>query len=267
MVRAHWAKRRWLLGHTFHIPPSPVICSALVLNLDSATARAYKECSTTGWLAMSGVNDAQLQLDPQSAIERWCNKELVAEARRLREIGSDGVTLAAIIGEETPSDRANDPLCRVLDQLSAELHPKLLDGVLIAAGYVSGDRPDAPRFDVEASRWSVLRIDFEHWRAEGSGIGLDDLRIREPSQTASTLPARGLTIKRQARSVEWNGTRIPLADQPFRLLQVLAEAAYNGLNTVLPNRRIEDALWGNYLPKSRPVRDVVRELRHSEMSQ
>ncbi len=226
---------------------------------------------------MTDVATDRMELDPQSAIEQWCDQKLVAEERRLRERGHNGDTLAAIFGKETPSDRANDPLCWVLDQLRTELHYKLLDGELIGAGYLSGDLPETPRRDVQPNRWSVLRIDFENWSAEGSGIVLNDLRICQrdtdagakfqsasglsghPTPAGDALPKLQITQSRCQVRVGERTCTVP--NRAFRLLVILAQRLF-AAEAPFGIRDIHQEFYSNEAPDRAPY-ELVRRLRQS----
>lgn len=70
-----------------------------------------------------------------------------------------------------------------------------------------------------------------------------------------------LVIRRSAKEAELDRRALSLADQPFRLLLILAQAAQNETRFI-DHRIIEKKLWeGLQLPKSRELRDIVRELR------
>ena len=72
-----------------------------------------------------------------------------------------------------------------------------------------------------------------------------------------------LGIDRAAQAVTLDGMVCSLADQPFRLLVLLADRARTGRNDVQV-REIEDAIWrGLTMPDSRQVRDIVRQLREA----
>lgn len=70
-----------------------------------------------------------------------------------------------------------------------------------------------------------------------------------------------IAINRSSQAVALDGRPVPLTDQPYRLLVVLAEIArlHPGF---LNDTGIEEAVYRNdILPSARPVRDIVRELR------
>ena len=225
---------------------------------------------------MSDAAIELVELDPQSAIEQWCDQELVAEERRLRESGYSGQTFASIVGKEDATERANDPLCRVVDQLRTELQYKLLDGDLLGAGYVSGDMPDQPRRDVQPNRWSVLRIDFENWSAEGSGIVLNDLRIRERVDVGTTssnsaesgeqglLPELATPVIRIIQSqyeVRAGSRRCLVPQRAFRLLLALAERVSGGRKP-LSTSEIRNLFLSAPAPEAATY-EIVKQLRHS----
>jgi hypothetical protein len=75
-----------------------------------------------------------------------------------------------------------------------------------------------------------------------------------------------LVIDRAAQAVTLDGRACSLADQPFRLLALLADRARTGRHDVQV-RGIEDAIWrGQAMPGSRQIRDIVRELRDAMVS-
>ncbi len=70
-----------------------------------------------------------------------------------------------------------------------------------------------------------------------------------------------LVIDRAAQAATIDGKACALADQPFRLLLLLAEQARTARSD-MQVREIEGAIWnGRAMPGSRQIRDIVRELR------
>ena len=85
-------------------------------------------------------------------------------------------------------------------------------------------------------------------------IDFDSLRA-----SAATSPR--LLIRQAAKSVELDGMVIPLPDQPFRTLLLLAQAVLDGRVSV-EKRQLEIHLWHNLrMPDSRDVRDIIRDVR------
>ncbi len=230
------------------------------------------------------VANTALELDPDAAIERWCDPVLVEKLHRLREAGHDGMTFGAILGTERPEDRLEDPFCRVLDKLREQLHHKLCDGLLIGSGYVSGDPPGSPRSDVQPNRWSVLKLDFDNWSAEGTGITLNDLRIREPGPAPELLlsspsdpPAetaeandrkvisadefvrQRLTLDTANLAAELDGRVFKLPSRPFQLLRLLAQRLHEG-SPIVSAAEIHKAMFSEQTSHSR-ARGLVGELR------
>lgn len=71
-----------------------------------------------------------------------------------------------------------------------------------------------------------------------------------------------LLIDKLAPNVCLDGVDKTLSPQEYRLLLLLAEKVIAGGRTA-ENREIEAQIWGDSLHRiARPVRDVVRELRH-----
>lgn len=111
---------------------------------------------------------------------------------------------------------------------------------------------DAHQRLIDAGAWVLLSAEA----LTGDTFGLDPDIIHPPSDAGTRL-----ALNTAIRSVVLDGRRCDLAEQPFRLLLALAEAARRNEGFV-DSRKLEVAVYGdNARPDARDLRDVVRETR------
>jgi len=193
------------------------------------------------------------------AILTWGAPVAVAEMTRLEKEGWEA-PLSFVGGRETESDRQSARYRSIRVQLEVALIEDLRQGKLIASGYDSRAAIDALAVVIPPDRWRVLVPNFEDSSATANGVTIIGILIAAADPAGSQVTVR-LRLKQRQREIYLDGEKRSIAEQPFKVLWLLAEKARIGGGYV-PTREIDAQIWGdNARLILRQSRDVIRELR------